>query len=365
MNPAHRWAAVAAGTALLVVGPVAIQAWPAQDRDVSATELLALVDAGADHPYSGYVESQGTLQLPVADRFTDVGDLFGSSTRMRVWWRAPNAWRVDKLLATGEQDLVHNAQGTTRWRYEQNDATLSRDPDIRLPRTADLVPPEVADLLLDDVDESEVRRLPAVRVAGVDALGLRLRPDAPQTSIDHVDLWADPDTGVVLRVVVFGKGRATPAFTSAFEEYSSATPPVERTRFAVPRGADFEFDAVLDIADAANQYAPVLPPDTVAGLAKAPQADRAVGIYGSGVTRLLTIPVRDREADPLREQLRLTPGVRTVPQGTLVTIGPLGVLMTGDDTHGGWLIAGTVTADTLIRAAEDLFRGTVIVGDGE
>ena len=168
----------------------------------------------------------------------------------------------------------------------------------------------------------------------------------------------------MLRVVVFGKGRATPAFTSAFEEYSPATPPVERTRFAVPRGADFEFDAVLDIADAANQYAPVLPPDTVAGLAKSPQADRAVGIYGSGVTRLLTIPIRDREADPLREQLRLTPGVRTVPQALSSPSGPLGVLMTGDDTHGGWLIAGTVTADTLIRAAEDLFRGTVIVGDG-
>ena len=125
---------------------------------------------------------------------------------MRVWWRSADAWRVDKLLATGEQDLVHNAQGTTRWRYEQDDVTLSRDPDIRLPRTADLVPPEVADLLLDDVDESEVRRLPAARVAGVDALGLRLVPAAPQTSIDHVDVWADPDTGVVLRVEVFGKG---------------------------------------------------------------------------------------------------------------------------------------------------------------
>ena len=31
----------------------------------------------SDHPYSGYVETPGTLQLPVADRFTDVGDLFG------------------------------------------------------------------------------------------------------------------------------------------------------------------------------------------------------------------------------------------------------------------------------------------------
>ncbi len=364
MTPVQRWAVVAAGTALLAGGPVALRAWPAQDQDVSATELLATIEANLDHPYSGYVETQGTLQLPVADRFTDVGELFGGMTRMRVWWRSDEEWRVDKLLTTGEQDLIHNGLGTTRWRYEQNDADLSRDPAIRLPRSADLVPPAVAAWLLDDVDPSGLRRLPPARVAGLDALGLRLTPAAPGSSIDHVDTWSDPRSGVVLRVAVVGKGSDTPAFTSQFAEFSAATPPAERTSFVPPRGADFEFDEVLDIADAANQYAPVLPPETVAGLPKAPEADRAVGIYGSGVTRLLAVPLREREADPLREQLRITPGVRSVPEGTLVTIGPLGVLLGGDDGEGGWLVAGTVTPGTLTEAVRDLYRGTVIVGDG-
>ena len=70
------------------------------------------------------------------------------------------------------------------------------------------------------------------------------------------------------------------------------------------------------------------------------------------MTRLLAIPLRDREADPLREQLRSTPGVRRRPQGTLVTIGPLGVLLTGEDGEDGWLVAGTVTAETLTSAAD-------------
>jgi hypothetical protein len=347
----------------LLAVPAGLRAWPAQDSDISAADLLAKVQAGTDHPYSGYVESQGTLQLPVADRFTDVGQLFGERTRMRVWWRGDDAWRVDKLMTTGESDLVHNAQGTTRWRYEQGDATLSRDPAIRLPRTSDLVPPAVADLLLDDVDASEVRRLPATRVAGIDAPGLRLRPAAEQSSIDHVDVWADPASGVPLRVEVVAKDDEQPAFTTSFEDFSAATPPAERTEFVPPPGAEFRFDSVLDIADAANQYAPVVPPDVVAGLARSPHADGAVGIYGSGVTRLLAVPMRDREAGPLRRQLGITPGVRTVPQGTLVTIGPLGVLLTGECEEDGWLVAGTVTADTLTRAANDLLAGAVFVGD--
>jgi hypothetical protein len=356
---------VAAGTAALVASPIAVRAWPAQDSDLSAAELLSLVHSGADHPFSGYVETQGTLQLPVTDRFTDMGELFGGSTRLRVWWRSEQEWRVDKLLATGETDLVHNAQGTTRWRYEQHDASLSHDPAVRLPRTADLVPPQVAHLLLADAQASDVRRVPAARVAGVSAPGLRMSPSSRQSSIDHVDAWVDPATGLVLRVVVVGKGADAPAFTSAFEDYSPTTPAEERTEFVPPRGADFEFDEVLDIADAANQYAPVIPPDTVAGLTKAPAADgaaRAVGIYGSGVTRLLAIPVRDREADPLRRQLQVTPGMREVEQGILVTVGPLGVLLSGEKGQGGWLVAGTVTARTLARAVDDLYQGAAFVG---
>ena len=82
---------------------------------------------------------------------------------------------------------------------------------------------------------------------------------------------------------------------------------------------DVDFDDVLDIADAANQYAPVRPPVTVLGLAQAEVSDRAVGVYGRGMTQFVAIPLRDSEADPLREQLRSTPGADagTGPDGRL------------------------------------------------
>lgn len=363
MTPVRRWSVVVAGIAGLLAAPWVVRALPVDDPGTSAADLLAQVRKAQGHPYSGYVESRGTLQLPVTDGFTDVGSLLGERTRMRVWWRADDRWRVDRLLTTGEVDLVHDARGTTRWRYAQDDVQRSPDPDIRLPRTSDLLPPEVAGLLLDDVDAADAERIGARRVAGVDAPGLRLSPGAEQSSIDHVDLWADPASGVPLRVAVVARGERTPAFTSEFGEFSAATPSTRAVTFRAPPGAEVSFDEVLDIADAADQYAPFLPPATVAGLRKRPQADGAVGIYGTGMTRLLAVPLRDGDAAPVREQLGLTPGARVVRAGTVAALGPLGVMLTAG--RGGrpvWLVAGTVTADTLVRAARDLATGTVVTG---
>ena len=359
MTPVGRWSVVVAGIAALLAAPFVVRALPVDDAGTGAAALLAQVRAAEDHPYSGYVEAQGTLQLPVTDGFTDVGALFGEHTRMRVWWRSADYWRVDRLLPTGEVDLVHDPRGTTRWRYAQDDVQRSPDPDIRLPRTADLLPPSVARLMLDDVDAAEVERIDARRVAGIDAPGLRLSPAAEQSSIDHVDLWADPATGVPLAVAVVGKGARTAAFTSQFREFSARTPTSRSVTFQAPPGAEVSFDDVLDIADAANQYAPFVPPPTLAGLPKGPQADGAVGVYGTGTTRLLAVPLRDQEAGPLREQLALTPGARQLRRGTVVALGPLGIMLTGSEGDGGWLLAGTVTDDALVAAARDVVRGTV------
>jgi len=350
---------------LLVVGvPMAVRAVPPRDSDISATELLALVTASQDDGYSGYVETDGGLQLAVSDRFTDVGALFGERTRLRVWWRGEGDWRVDKLLLQGETDLVHTSGFTTEWSYESSRATMSQDPDIRLPRTADLVPPVLGERMLRDVDTDELSRLPARRVAGVAAPGLRLTPASEQASIDHVDLWADPETGVPLRVEVYADGAADPSFTSTFREYSAATPARSTTTYTPTADSDQRFDDVLDIADAANQYAPFVPPQRIAGLPKTSASDGAVGLYGAGVTQVLAVPLRGQEAGPLREQLRVTPGVRQLPSGTVVMVGPLGVLLTGTEEQGGWLIAGTVTEPTLVRGAADLLTGTRYVEDG-
>ncbi|WP_395658427.1 hypothetical protein [Nocardioides sp.] len=365
MTPLGRWSVVALGVLLVVGTPVAVAAWPTPDSDVSAAELLAEVTAAEDHPWSGYVETQGSLQLPVQDDFADVGALLSGHTRLRVWWRSADDWRVDQLETAGESDLVHQDPYTTEWSYEAERARVSRDPDIRLPRTADLLPPVLAARVLDDVDARDVSRLPAQRVAGVAAPGLRVRPAQPQSSIDHVDLWADPDSGVALRVEVYGAGSGAAAFTTEMRDFSAATPAASRTAFEPPVGTHVSYDDVLDIADAANQYAPLRPPDRVGGLAMASASQGAVGVYGAGLAQLIAIPLRHQEADPLREQLGNSPDAAQVDEGVLVAAGPLGVLVTGQDGDGGWLVTGTVTAATLRAAARDLVAHTTYYEDDE
>lgn len=364
LTPLRRWGLVVLAVALVVGVPLGVRALPAQESDLGAADLLALVADAQDRPWSGLVETQGSLALPVADRFTDVGALLGESTRLRVWWRGAGSWRVDRLLASGETDLVHADGRTTQYDFDDAEATTSVDPDVRLPRTADLLPPVLAQRLLEDVDAAQASRLPARRVAGVSAPGLRLVPGTERSSIERVDLWADPASGVVLRLEVYAAGAEDPDFTTVMVDFSDERPSRERVAFTPTAGTEQSFDDVLDIADAANQYAPLRPPATVAGLPRTDDAggsEGAVGVYGRGLTQLIAIPLRGREAGPLREQVQRTLGVEVTPVGATLLVGPLGVLLTGADDDGGWLLVGTVDAVGLRAAARDLQRGTVVV----
>lgn len=382
MTTRRRWALVALLLAVVVGVPTALRAVPPADSDVAAADLLALVRGAEGRAWSGYVETRGTLQLPTAggaDDFDGVAALFGERTRLRAWWRGDDDWRVDRLLATGESDLRHDDGLTVAWSYERSEAELSRDPAVRLPRTADLVPPVLGARVLRGVDAGDVERVPSRRVAGIAAPGLRVRPAAPQASIDHVDLWADPVTGVPLRVEVHaapadlpadlpadrpaGRPSDPPDFTSAFGDFSRTVPPASITDFAPTATTDVEVEQVLDIADAANQYAPLRPPGVVGGLPRTSASAGAVGVYGTGLTQLVAIPLRPQEAEPLRAQLRTAIGAVEVPglPAVRLSVGPLGVLVTGQDDEGAWLVAGTVDAPTLERAGLDLLTGTRVV----
>lgn len=368
MRFSWRWCVVVLGLAVLVAAPTAVTALPVDDPGVSASDLLDRVRNSAGTPYSGYAESTGGLALPVTDQLGSLADLLGDTTRMRTWFRADDDWRVDVVRLTGERDLYVDAAGTWAWDYEANQAVRSPDPAVRLPREGDLLPTELGRRLLDEANPDEVSRLPAQRVAGREAPGLRLVPADPRSTVSEVDVWVEAETGLPLRVRVVGTGSGRPVVSTSFLDFATEVPAADTTTFRPPPGADVGEEGVTDLAAAANEFSEARAPAELAGLA---QRDRlpggsgsgaensgAVGTYGRGVTALVAVPL-PRRAGGLREQLGAVPGAVVDDTGVTLTVGPLTLLVTpplGGGEGGGrsWLLTGTVTLETMATAAADL-----------
>lgn len=364
MTSGWRWLAVLAGIGVLVSLPSAVAALPTARSELSAAQLLDRIQGSGRVGYQGYAESSGGLALPVTSQFASLGDLFGGQSQLRVWWRSATDWRVDSIGLAGETDVHTDELGFWSWNYESNTATFTQQPtrpDIRLPTDADLLPPQLAGRLLSQAGAAEASRLPSTRVAGISAAGLRIRPADPISSVDRVDVWADPATGLALRVQVYGKQSASPALASGFLDVRIGEPAASSTAFTVPIGANLHSTTSPDLATAIDQLGGAAPPGELAGIARnalLPQLG-SVGVYGRGVTEFVVVPLPRRVAFSLRRQLAPATGAAdgssSNPAELVLSAGPLNLLLTSfDDPAGPWLLLGTVTAQTLAKAGGQL-----------
>lgn len=348
---------VAALVAVLVAIPIVISILPASDSEICSEELLQKVQDSGEIAYSGYAQSIGGVVLPINDQLPELVELFADRTTTRVWWRGPEDWRVDTIALTGETGVHRRGPTTWTWEYEANLATRSPVPDLRTPRPDDLLPSELGRRLLSEAEPDEVTRLPSQRIAGISAAGLALHPREAQSNVDRVEVWVDPQTGLPLRVAVYGEGEDLPAVTTSFLDVEFEQPSAETTEFLPPPGARVQVDEVDDIVAAVDRFGDSVPLDRLAGLDRREQAQGlgSVGDYGRGVTVLVAVPLWREFADPLRRQLLEAPGVDlTNPMGTAVTVGPFSVLLTSGRGDVSYLLTGTVDLATLERAAQDL-----------
>lgn len=353
-----RWLMVAITAAVLIATPLAIAARPAAASNLTAVELADRIQNSRAVAWSGLVASTGALQVPDSDSFASLAQLLGENNQLRVWWRNADDWRVDRIRSTGETDLFRDGNTSVRWVFESETAVITPTSTIRLPDASDLLPPTLGRSALHGVRASEVARLPAQRVAGVDAAGLRLTPDEPAGSIDHVDLWADPETGLAVRVELYGTGDPRPVVTSTMLDLTVGDPDPAATRFVPGDGVSVSYQESVDVAAAANAVARYDLPTTLAGLPTRSGLDPgAVGVYGRGPTTLLVMPLRGQVAGPLRDRLRASGSASETRVGTLSPVGPVGLLVTPGRGRGGFLLAGTVTAETLQQAAAELLGG--------
>ncbi|WP_369133204.1 sigma-E factor regulatory protein RseB domain-containing protein [Modestobacter sp. I12A-02662] len=353
---AARWALVGGGVAVLLALPPLIDALPATDAPASAADLRTRALASAGTAFAGYAQSAGGLDLPVGDQLTDAADLFSDRTTMRAWYRGPADWRVDVVTPTGETGVHTDAGGTWSWNWEDAVATRSAPSPLAFPGPSDLLPSALGRRLLSEAADDELSRLGAERVAGRDALGLRVEPAAEAASVTRVDVWVDRSTGLPLRVQVWGDD-AEPAMDTGFLELDLTIPPAEVTAFTVPAGAEVregQAEQLLQAADRGRRRGPLLPA-SLAGLDRraVEGAPRSVGVYGRGVTLLAVGLLPDRAAAGLRAELARAPGAVLDPLGTRIAAGPLG-LMIVDGPDGALLLTGTVTLDALAAAATEL-----------
>lgn len=357
---------VAAGVAVLCLLPSGIAAWPVRAAAAaSPTELRDRVLASVNQPYSGYVTTDGRLRLPELPALEDVRGLFSGSARLRAWYASSAAWRVAELTATGERDTYRTVTGQYTWDYERNLVTeLLGDPSVWLPGTADVVPPVLARRLLGA--GGDLSALPARRVAGVEAAGLRLTPDDPDTSIAWVDVWADPRSGLPVHVEVVAEGLAAPVFTSRFLEVGQAAPDPAALTPATPPGAGFAQTTPADAAEALGNVLNGRLPDTLVGRPRSPitltEGVFGAGVYGTGFSTVVVVGLPGRIGGQTLAAARDN-GAAEVPiagaiQAYELRATPLAALVVrrpgNRETRGTWLLTGLVDPRLLRRAAAEL-----------
>lgn len=368
-------------TVVVVAGlPSLVGAWPvAQGAGTTAVALLARVRTAAPVSYQGYAESQGGLALPQFSQLGNLPSLFTGTTQMRVWWGGPTRWRVDVPGQVGEQDTYGDVSGSWTWDSLRNRATMvTGHPPLYLPRPVDLLPSLLGRRLADATSVSATR-LPPRRVAGLDALGLRLTPSNPGTTVAHVDLWVDPSNGIPLEVQVSAVGNPRPVLKTTFLDLSWQRPASEVTTFVPPAGASVQAVTTTGLEGVLRRFAPYPLPASLAGLPRqqVPGAPaQGIATYGGGFTTLVAVSLTRGDADAFGQLFRagatslLAPGSATGPvavpgaHAAFLSAGLFQGLLVRTchwSHHQAWhryyLLAGTATQAVLARAAAQLVAG--------
>lgn len=358
----RRWLLVAAA-ALVVAGlPVAVGALPVHTARIPPADLVARVRASAHQPYRGYAISNGSAGLPSLPQLAGVSALLDGETQLRAWYAAPDRWRVDELGAGTERDLYQTPQLQAQWDFGSDTLTaITGTPQVRLPRGADLVPPDLGRRLLA-AGTAGLSALPARRVAGIAAAGVRLTPPPEGTTIGHVDVWADPRTGLPLQVEITARGAATPVLVSRFLEIS-LTPPAPSVLAPPVPGAGMGFTApdAPDVAGALGTLALGPLPDRLAGWDRAgalPARVAGAGAYGSGLTQFVVLPVsRGTGLSAFRSVTHAGGVEKELPDGEYVLVStPLVsvAVVDSDLARRTYVLAGLVDGTVLATAATQL-----------
>jgi outer membrane lipoprotein-sorting protein len=240
---------VAAVAAVGIASAITVaQAAPALPPRTPAQLLAAVAGPGKVPPLTGTVvetASLGIPQLPGSQDPTSITSLLAGSHTLKVWYDGSQRVRLAVPDTMSETDFIRN--GTTAWLWQSNSDSVTKivlprhrggEPEPVMPR-APLTPQQAAKQVLAAVGPStRVTTEANVTVAGKAAYQLVLAPKSSASLIGKITIALDAQhLTVPLRVQVFAKGAATPAFQVGYTSISFVTPAASNFDFTPPPGA--------------------------------------------------------------------------------------------------------------------------------
>ncbi len=283
-----RWgvpvAAIAVVAGALGAGPViaAAQGEPALPER-TAEQLLADAAQAAGtgaRPMSGTVMQTASLGLPGLPDVAGMGGtspaaLLAGSHELKVWYGGEGRLRLALPGRMSETDLITNGDQTWLWESATNKATRIKGADGQAPDRTDralptaTTPQQAAGEMLRRIDAgTAVNVTNTERVAGRPVYQLVLTPKDSASLVKEVKLALDGETFVPLRVQVYAKSAAEPAFEVGFTSVTFTPPAAGNFTFTPPAGAkveertvgaaDREVEAEHDRAETLKEKAKVL-----------------------------------------------------------------------------------------------------------
>lgn len=347
---------VAALTVVAVAVPFVPNVLPVSTGTVDPARLRDLIMHSANVPHQGYAESSGRLPVPELPKLASVTSLLTGTTRIRTWYSSPSRERFDVVTTTGETDVYRSADGEQTYESGENKVTdLFGTLPMRLPRAGDLLPPELARRILNAAPGDALSSIPAQRIAGISAAGLRLRPTDPDTTIGHVDVWADPVSGVPLRVELTAKNTEDPMLITRFLDFSLTPPADDVLSSDLSPDVGVGMLEASDIAEALGRFGLVAPPDRLAGRdLRIEDLAGIAAVYGTGLSSFVVVQLPRDVAESAFDAAKKA-GAKQVGNTVTLQVPPLSLAVVRSATgRRTFLLAGLVATKVLDQAGAEL-----------
>ena len=282
-----RWAvpagivAVTGGLLAATMVSVAAAAPPLPPR--TAAQLLAEMP-GKPPPLAGTVVATASLGLPALPPVVgsvSLPSMLAGSHTINLWYADPSHYRLALPQSMSESDVIQNGSDLWLWGSSADLVThltlrggVKTSPVPSLP----LTPQQAAGRALTEAGPTTAIRVDSnVTVAGQAAYQLVFAPESPGSLIGQVRIAIDARHHVPLRVQVFAKGAASPAFQIGFTSISFGTPAAANFAFRPPAGA-----TVVQGSTA--------PPGKAAAKARGNGAVAGSGVIGTGWLAVADLP---------------------------------------------------------------------------